>query len=166
MKVPKKPSGRRAMPFYWWRRFRTHKCLPYKAPLIDKIRNGDFDYSPFFEQAKWELHWMKDEQKEFIKKYHGREPEQDKLYMDIEVRARKRHNKLIEDGFKDENDKLTKIVDEFSKFFKMKKEDIRDLMSEFGGTLEELYFHVAKIKGYNINTINFFNESKTFKYYS
>ena len=48
----------------------------------------------------------------------------------------------------------------------MKKEDIRDLMSEFGGTLEELYFHIAKIQNYNINTINFFNESKTFKYYS
>ena len=40
----------------------------------------------------------------------------------------------------------------------MKKEDIKDIMSEFGGTLEELYFHVAKIKGYNIDTLNFFNQ--------
>ena len=67
-------------------------------------------------------------------------------------------NKLIEDGFKDETEKLIKIVNEFSKFFKMKKEDIKDIMSEFGGTLEELYFHVAKIKGYNIDTLNFFNQ--------
>ena len=59
MRIPKKPNGRRALPFYWWRRFKTHKCLPYKYPLIDKIKNGDFEYSPFFEQAKWELHWMK-----------------------------------------------------------------------------------------------------------
>ena len=42
MKVPKKPTGRRAMPFYWWRRFRSHKCLPYKASLLSKIENGDF----------------------------------------------------------------------------------------------------------------------------
>ena len=72
MRIPNKPSGRRATPFYWWRRFRTHRNLPYKAPLIDKIRNGDFEYSPFFEQAKWELHWMKEEQEEFIKNYQGK----------------------------------------------------------------------------------------------
>ena len=158
MRVPKKPSGRRAMPFYWWRRFRTHKCLPYKASLINKIRNGDFDYSPFFEQAKWELHWMKEEEEEFIKNYQGKDPEEDSRFRDISLRAMKRHNKLIEDGFKDETEKLIKIVNEFSKFFKMKKEDIKDIMSEFGGTLEELYFHVAKIKGYNIDTLNFFNQ--------
>jgi hypothetical protein len=106
MRIPKKPSGRRAMPFYWWRRFRTHKSLPYRSPLIDKIKNGDFDYSPYFQQAEWELHWMKDEQKEFIQNYQGNDPKQDRLYMDIELRARKRYNKLIEDAFKDENEKL------------------------------------------------------------
>ena len=25
MKVPKKPSGRKSTPFYWWRRFKSHK---------------------------------------------------------------------------------------------------------------------------------------------
>ena len=110
MKVPKKPSGRRALPFYWWRRFKTHKCLPYKASLLDKIRNRDFEYSQFFQEAKWELHWMKDEQQEFINNYQGRDPEQDRFYMDIELRARKRHNKLIEDAMKDEKDKLENLV--------------------------------------------------------
>jgi hypothetical protein len=166
MKIPKKPSGRRALPFYWWRRFRTHKCLPYKASLLDKIRNGDFEYSQFFQEAKWELHWMKDEQKEFIDNYHGREPEQDRLYMDIELRARKRHNKLIEDAMKDENDKLDNLVNGLKKLFKLSKEEIRDIMSEFGGTTEELYFHIAKLKNYNIDTLNKLNASKTIKYYS
>ena len=87
MRVPKKPSGRRAMPFYWWRRFRTHKCLPYKASLINKIRNGDFDYSPFFEQAKWELHWMKEEEEEFIKNYQGKDPKEDSRFRDISLRV-------------------------------------------------------------------------------
>ena len=152
MKVPKKPSGRRAMPFYWWRRFRTHKSLPYKASLLSKIRNGDFEYAEYFEQAKWELHWMKDEQKEFIKNYKGRDPELDKLYNDIEVRARKRYNKLYEDAMKEENDRLTKLRDNLSKEFKMNKEDVANVMSEFGGNTEELYFHIAKIQGYNIDT--------------
>jgi hypothetical protein len=166
MRVPKKPSGRRAMPFYWWRRFRTHKCLPYKASLLDKIRNGDFEYSQFFQEAEWELHWMVEEQEEFIKNYQGREPKQDNLYMDIELRTRKRYNKLIEDAMKDENDKLNKLVEGLKKVFKIPKDEIKDIMSEFGGNTEELYFHIARIKNYNIDTLNKLNASKTIKYYS
>jgi len=160
MRIPKKPSGRRATPFYWWRRFRTHKTLPYKAPLISKIRNGDFDYSEFFQQAKWEIHWMKEEQEEFIKNYKSRDKyayKEDIRYVEIESKAMKRHNKLIEDAFKEENERLERIVDEFSKFFKTNKEEIRDIMSEFGGSIEDMYFHVAKIKGYNLDTIHFLN---------
>jgi hypothetical protein len=154
MRVPKKPSGRRALPFYWWRRFKTHKCLPYKANLLDKIRNGDFEYSPFFEQAKWELHWMKEEQEEFVKNYHGNDWKFDRLYMDIEIRARKRYNKLYEDGMKDENDRMTRLVNSLSKSFKLKSDEIRNIMARFGGTTEELYFHIAEFKGYNIESMN------------
>ncbi len=144
VKVPKKPTGRKALPFYWWRRYRTHKTLPSKYPLRDKIENGDFDYSPFFQQAEWELHWMEDEQKEFIEKYQGRDPELDHLYMDIELRARKRYNKLIEDAYKDENEKLEKIIIGFCKNFKIKKDDFKDLMLEFNGNLENLYNYCKK----------------------
>ncbi len=153
-RAPKKPSGRRALPFYWWRRFRTHKSLPYKANLLDKIRNGDFEYSPFFDQARWELEWMKDEQEEFINEYQGRNPLEDKLYSDIEIRARKRYNKLYEDGMKDENDRMDSLISNLSKSFKMKKDKLKEITNEFGGTTEDLYFHVAKLKGYNIESMN------------
>ena len=69
MKVPKKPSGRKRSPFYWWRRFRTHKTKPWNASLLAKIKNGDFEYPPYFQQADWELHWMEKDLKEFIKNY-------------------------------------------------------------------------------------------------
>ena len=143
-KVPKKPSGRRALPFYWWRRYKTHKPLPSKYPLLQKIQNGDFKYSPFFQQAEWELHWMKDEQEEFIKNYQGREPELDYLYKEIELRARKRYNKLIEDAYKDENEKLEKIVTLFCKNFKIQKEEFKDLISKFDKNLESLYNYCKK----------------------
>ena len=159
MKVPKKPTGRRAMPFYWWRRFRSHKCLPYKASLLSKIENGDFDFIEFYQQAKWELHWMKEEQDEFIKNYQSRDPEaykQDNRYMDIELRYRKRYNKLIEDAMNEENDSLSKLRNELSKKFKIAKDDVWKIMSEFGGSTRDLYFHVAKVQGYNINTLKFF----------
>ena len=119
MRIPKKPSGRKALPFYWWRRFRTHKNLPYKASLIDKIKNGDFEYSPFFDQAKWELHWMEEEQKEFIKNYKGKDnPTRDNLYEDIERKARKRYNKLYEDGMKDEADRMDRLAGNLRKNLK------------------------------------------------
>ena len=139
MRIPKKPSGRRALPFYWWRRFRTHKSLPYKAPLIDKIKNGDFEYSPFFEQAKWELHWMKEEQEEFISNYKGDDYKRDNLYEDIERRARKRYNKLYEDGMKDEADRMDRLTSNLSKYYKLKKEKVKDFINEFEGTTIELF---------------------------
>ena len=144
MRVPKKPSGRRALPFYWWRRFKTHRNLPYKAPLIDKIKNGDFDYSPFFEQAKWELHWMKEEQESFINNYQGKDYELDNLYTEIEIRARKRYNKLFEDGMKDEFDRMDRLVNDFKKHFEISKDIIKETIEEFDGTIEELFLFMRK----------------------
>ena len=139
MRVPKKPSGRRALPFYWYRRFKTHKCLPYKYPLIDKIKNGDFEYSPFFDQAKWELHWMEEEQKEFIDNYQGKDPTMDMLYTDIEVKARKRYNKLYEDAMKDEHNRMDMLTNNLSKYYKLNKQKVKDFINEFEGTTIELF---------------------------
>ena len=139
MRVPKKPSGRRALPFYWYRRFKTHKCLPYKYPLIDKIKNGDFEYSPFFEQAKWELHWIKEEQEEFINNYQGSDPTMDMLYTDIEVKARKRYNKLYEDAMKDEHNRMDMLTNNLSKYYKLNKQKVKDFINEFEGTTIELF---------------------------
>jgi hypothetical protein len=38
--------------FRWWTKGRTHKPLKSDAPLLLKIRNGDFDYSYMFGEAK------------------------------------------------------------------------------------------------------------------
>ena len=139
MKIPKKPTGRRALPFYWYRRFKTHKCLPYKSSLVDKIINEDFEYSPFFDQANWELHWMKEEQEEFLNNYQGKEPEQDSLYLDIERRARKRYNKLYEDAMKDEHNRMDMLTNNLSKYYKLNKQKIKDFINVFEGTTVELF---------------------------
>ena len=146
MRVPKKPSGRRAMPFYWWRRFRSHKNLPYKARLLDKITNGDFDPTPFFQEAEWELHCMKEEQKDFKDNYQGNldEIEQDIRYIEIESKARKRYNKLYEDGMKDEADRMDRLVNNFSKHFNVKRSKMHDIVYSFDGTILELYRFMQK----------------------
>jgi len=154
MKAPKKPIHRKRTPFYWWRRFRTHKSLPYKATLLDKIRNGDFEYPEYFQQAEWELEWMRNEQKEFIANYNGDNYNNDILYLDIEKRARKRYKALYEDGMKTEFDRMEDFKTKLCKEFKFSKDKLVDIMEEFGGTTEDLYFHVAELQGINVDTFN------------
>ena len=145
MRRPLKPSGRKRSPFYWWRRFRSHKYLPHNAPLLRKIQNGDYDYPPYFQQAQWELEWADDEQEQYIKDYVGNgNPRTDEAYEDIGRRARKRYKKLIEDGYEVESRHLSTLVEGLSKRFKLPKETIKTLMGEFGGTIEELYIHLKQ----------------------
>ena len=147
MRRPLKPSGRKRSPFYWWRRFRTHKYLPHNAPLLRKIQNGDYDYPPYFQQAQWELEWADDEQEQYIKNYVGNgNPRTDEAYEDIGRRARKRYKKLIEDGYEVESRHLSTLVEGLSKRFKLPKETIKTLMGEFGGTIEELYIDIKRKK--------------------
>tara|TARA_R110001606_G_scaffold375845_2_gene534272 strand:- start:1194 stop:1646 length:453 start_codon:yes stop_codon:yes gene_type:complete len=144
IKIPKKPTGRRALPFYWYRRFKTHKCLPYKSSIVDKILNKDFEYSPFFEQAEWELCWMREEQDEFIKNYKGNDPLLDRLYSDIEAKARKRYNKLFADGMKDEFDRMDRLTNNLSKYYKLKNEQVKKYIKDFEGTTMELFKTLGK----------------------
>ena len=147
MRRPLKPSGRKRSPFYWWRRFRSHKYLPHNASLLRKIQNGDYDYPPYFQQAQWELEWADDEQKQYIKDYVGNgDPRTDEAYEDIGRRARKRYKKLIEDGYEVESRHLSTLVEGLSKRFKLPKETIKTLMGEFGGTIEELYIDIKRKK--------------------
>ena len=37
--------------FRWWASSKMKKKLPENKPLLDRIRNGDFEYSPYFSQA-------------------------------------------------------------------------------------------------------------------
>ena len=145
MRRPLKPSGRKRSPFYWWRRFRSHKYLTHNAPLLRKIQNGDYDYPPYFQQAQWELEWADDEQEQYIEDYVGSgDPRTDEAYEDIGRRARKRYKKLIEDGYEVESRHLSTLVEGLSKRFKLPKETIKTLMGEFGGTIEELYIHLKQ----------------------
>ncbi len=157
-KAPIRPKGGKRSPFYWWRRFRSHKSLPYSKGLIDKIRNGDFEYPVLFEQAEWELQWMEQDQKKFLKEYKGNEPLSDGLYHDIEKRYRKRYNLLREDGDKVERDRLTRLTEALAKKFSIHKDTIIEWMNTFDGTTEELYDFCAKHNNMNANTVKFLDK--------
>jgi hypothetical protein len=158
-KAPKRPKGGKRSPFYWWRRFRSHKPLPYRSGLIDKIRNGDFEYPALFEQANWELQWMQQDLDAFISEYTGNQnPKTDSLYIDIEKKYRKRYNLLREDGDNIERVRLTKLVESLSKKFFIHIDTIIKWMETFDNTTEELYNFCAKHKNMNANTVKFLDK--------
>ena len=146
MKIPKKPSGRKRSPFYWWRRFKSHKYLPHNASLLRKIENGDYNYPNLFEHAEWELVWMKEEQEEFIKNYKGDNHRDDILYLDIEKRARKRWKKLLEDALEVENRHLENLSKDFCEYFNIDRDRMKKIMEEFGGSVRTLYIHLKTNK--------------------
>ena len=79
----------------------------------------------------------------FVNEYQGRDPKEDSRYYDIQKRYMKRHNKLIEDAHEVELRHLHGLEDELVKEFIITKEEVREIMEEFGDTTESLYIHIA-----------------------
>ena len=145
-RIPPKPTHRKRSPFYWWRRFPSHKSLHHYKPLLERIQNGDFDYPPYFEQAKWEDHWCEEEVNS--KRHLFRDQENfNREAADIRRRYAKRRNLLIKDGYETEQKRLAEIIKQFRITFGGSKQDVIAVMENFDGTLEEMYYFYAELKG-------------------
>ena len=94
-----------------------------------------------FDSANFTI--SEDELDKFINEYQGNDPKEDSRYYDIQKRYMKRHNKLIEDAHEVELRHLHGLVDELVKEFTITKEEVREIMEEFGDTTESLYLHIA-----------------------
>ena len=121
--------------FRWWRRWDSKTpLLSPKAPLIDRILNGDFDFSHYFWQAQY-VHIEMEEKKSIAK---------DNLdWLEIVTMDRARLKRLMEDFERDEKDKLDNLEKAFLQSFHMTKEDYRSYLEEFEGTIEELYHYIS-----------------------
>ena len=126
--------------FRWWRKFdQSKKPLPNKSPLLDKIQNGDLEFSHYWWQAKFsELELNK----AYIECGFDNQKLLEKHAVDLARRKR-----LWEDFERDEKDKLTFLRKQFSKEFRMTAEEYENEILEFGGSLEELYYHCELIYG-------------------
>ena len=117
----------------WWRRFdQKNRPLDKKAPLLDKIKNGDLEFSHYYWQALYTEIEMNEKRNECIDDQHWIE----------QTRVDKQRRRRLYDDFeKDETEKLATLRKEFSKEFRMTKEDYDNEILEFGGTLLQLYRH-------------------------
>ena len=119
--------------FMWWRRFDQKKRpLDKKAPLLDRIKNGDLEFSHYYWQALYTEIEMNEKRNQCIDDQHWIE----------QTRVDKQRRRRLYDDFeKDEAEKLATLRKEFSKEFRMTKEDYDNEILEFGGTLLQLYRH-------------------------
>ena len=129
--------------FRWWRKFDQKKrSLPDNAPLLDKIKNGDLEFSQYWWQAKFS-------EIEINEAYRKCGYDMQKLLENhaVDLNRRKR---LWQDFERDESEKLLFIRKKFSKEFYMEVEDYDSEIKSFGGSLEELYYHCMSKYGKKI----------------
>ena len=127
-------------PYRWWTKGRKQKPLKADAPLLLKIRNGDFDYSYMFGEA---LEMRQSAQKSYDETYknYGGTDERNRIEAALEAGRMKRVKaiKLEIEADKDENQILWKLRKELEKEFGKDLWDKAMERQRGKGTLEDLY---------------------------
>ena len=132
-------------PYRWWTKGRPNKPLKADAPLLLKIRNGDFDYCYMFSEAKA----MRESAKgvyELAYKNYGGTDEKNRVESALEASRMRRVKalKLELEGGREEQITLWKLQMELKKEF---GKDLweKSLERQRGkGTLEDLYWWYKK----------------------
>jgi hypothetical protein len=123
--------------FMWWRRFASkNKSLPKGATFLQRIQNGEFEFSHYF----WQAQLCELEINEKHKEYKG----------DIQILLEKngvdlaRRKRLWEDFNKTEAELLANLKKGFLREFVMTSQEYEDHITDFDGTTEEFYMYCLK----------------------
>jgi hypothetical protein len=123
--------------FYWWRRWdRPTKDLPKSATFLDRIKNGEFEFSHYY----WQAIYCEMEINEKYSLYKG---DIQKLLENDGV-AFQRRKKLWEDFEKVEKETMNSLRDNFMTQFEITRDQYEEIIGEFDGTTEELYYYIRK----------------------
>ena len=131
--------------FRWWTKGRPNKPLKADAPLLLKIRNGDFDYSYMFNEAVEMRNTASKVYEQTYNNYGGTD-ERNRVEVALEASQMKRVKalKLELEANKDELNLLYKLRSELTKEFGKDLWDNAMLRSRGKGTLEDLYYWYKK----------------------
>lgn len=126
--------------YRWWTKGRVNKPLKSEAPLLLKIRNGDFDYSYMFGEAKHMKETAHKVYEETYKNYGGTD-ERNRIEVSLDASRMKRLKaiKLELEAAKDEETILWKLRIELKKEFGKDLWDKAMERQRGKGTLEDLY---------------------------
>jgi len=123
--------------FKWWRRFGTKtQLLPKGATFLQRIQNGEFEFSHYF----WQWKLTEIELNDLYEKYNG---DVRAIIMShaVDLARRKR---LMEDFNKDEIDRLEALKKGFLREFEMSSKEYENSILNFDGTTEEFYVYCLK----------------------
>jgi len=123
--------------FMWWRRFTSkNKPLPKGATFLQRIQNGEFEFSHYF----WQAQLCELEINEKYKEYRG---DVQKLLENngVDLARRKR---LWEDFNKTEVTLLAELKKGFLREFVMTSLEYETHITNFDGTTEEFYMYCLK----------------------
>jgi hypothetical protein len=123
--------------FQWWRRYESREVLSKKAPLYDKIKNGDYEFSNYLYQAEYELHLLEDK----LQTLKCPDKRFDTTSLSME-----RYRRLMIDYQKEETTVMNKMKMDFCKTLKIDKADLEQIMESFDGTTLQLYNHIKNLK--------------------
>jgi hypothetical protein len=131
--------------FRWWTKGRPNKPLKADAPLLLKIRNGDFDYSYMFNEAKGMRSSSQQTYEQTYNNYGGTD-EKNRVDASLEASRMKRLKaiKLELEANKDEQIILWKLRNELTKEFGKDLWDKAMERQRGKGTLEDLYIWYKK----------------------
>jgi hypothetical protein len=131
--------------FRWWTKGRPNKPLKSEAPLLLKIRNGDFDYSYMFKEAYDIKQSAENAYNTAYKNYLGTN-ESDREYAAHQASKMKRLRgvKLEIEAMADENRILHRLKNELKSEFGKDLWDKAMERKRGKGTLEDLYMWYKK----------------------
>jgi len=118
--------------FRWWR---THtdnvKPLGKRAPLKDRIMNGDFEPSSYFWQAQLALHTAKDK---IDLNHHDVQYQLEILAVDLA-----RYKRLMEDFEKEESQRMGDLYDAFTSAYQITKNELEEAFLKWPGDIASFY---------------------------
>jgi len=121
--------------FRWWRMYeKPNKKLPKKSPLINKILNGDFDYSHYAYQAMLCEYQLNDLWEQCCPDLI--------MYSEKGKMLKLRLQKLWEDFDKNETQCLEDLVQEFKKQFGLSESTIYREMENSELDLIQFYYYI------------------------
>jgi hypothetical protein len=144
IKVPVREKKRIKNMYYWWRRFPIHKTLSNMAHHKEKIKNKDFDYSPYWTQIQYEYYWMAEDILHLRDNHKGGRDSLFQLEREIITSYNRRLKKLYEDASIDESNRINYLKRELVRNFRGSKYDADDFIDTFEGTIEEAFSEYPK----------------------
>jgi hypothetical protein len=123
--------------FFWWRRYQEHKTLSKMASIWDKVKNGDYDVTPYYKQREYEFWFEEQEINKYKANYSG-------SYQDLGFQERQisklywqRRKRLLNDAERDELNRWVTFVKDVKTNFGGTEEQIKDMFESFEGTITE-----------------------------